>query len=80
MEGKTMTQPSYANLPSDDELLARPDVSFWLKDAIRDSARRDVVDAYRDAEVLTAVLLRRVDTALGRLGCTPKGGDRRQGE
>jgi hypothetical protein len=65
---------SYSGLPPEAELLADPCVSYWLKGAIRQTGQRDVVDAYNDALLLAAILLRRVDTALGRLGCTPKGG------
>lgn len=62
----------YSNLPSDAELLANPCVSYWLKNAIRDASNRDVVDAANDAELLYAVLIRRVDTALASLGCAHK--------
>jgi len=65
---------SYKGIPPEAELLADPCLSYWLKDAIRQAEQRDVVDAYNDALLLAAILLRRVDTALSRLGCTPKGG------
>jgi hypothetical protein len=65
---------SYKGLPEETKLLADPCLSYWLKAAIRQTERRDVVDAYNDALLLAAILLRRVDIALGRLGCTPKGG------
>jgi len=44
------------DLPSVNELLAAPDVSFWLKDALRSAIKRDPIDAANDAELLAAVL------------------------
>lgn len=71
---KRQASTTYAGLPSDAELLANPCTSFWLKDAIRESLNRDVCDAATDAEVLLAILTRRVDTALSNLGCARKTG------
>jgi hypothetical protein len=44
------------NTPTREELLARPDTSFWLKRALEESKRRDILDALSDAETLQAVL------------------------
>ena len=38
------------------QLINSPSTSFWLRDALLSSAKRDIVDALRDAETLTAVL------------------------
>lgn len=35
--------------------------SYWLKDAVEASASRDIVDALRDAEILTAILTRELE-------------------
>lgn len=56
---------NYPHLPSDSELLADPCVSYWLKDRMRETAQRDVLDAYYDALLLAKVLRRRLDVALG---------------
>ena len=52
----------------EDMLLSDPCLSYWLKQAIRDSRERDVVDAYHDAKLLSELLLERANTALGALG------------
>jgi hypothetical protein len=46
-------------------LLADPAASQWLKNALRTALERDAVDAANDAEVLYAVLDRRVSEVLG---------------
>lgn len=42
------------------ELLRSPGTSFWLRDAISSSMKRDPVDALSDAEVLLDLLKRRL--------------------
>ncbi|HFL7769811.1 TPA: hypothetical protein ACG47G_004354 [Pseudomonas aeruginosa] len=42
------------------DLLTSPGTSYWLRDAISSSMRRDPVDALSDAEVLLDVLRRRL--------------------
>ena len=68
------------DLPSDNELLNEPCVSFWFKKALRGLSDRDVVDAIRDVELLREVLLRRVNTALHNLGCERKASANPPGE
>ncbi len=41
------------------EILAAPDVSFWLKRALIEALKRDYVDAARDAEILAEILKHR---------------------
>ena len=57
---------------NEQAILDSPSVSFWLKDALRDSRRRDIVDAYYDAKLLTEILEQRVNSALGKLNCPKK--------
>jgi hypothetical protein len=45
-------------------LLADPAVSYWLKGQIRQSRDRDVLDALRDAELLSEVLRIRAEECL----------------
>jgi hypothetical protein len=47
-------------------LLSDPCVSFWLRDALLSALQRDPVDAANDAEVLFAVLNKRVVEVQGR--------------
>jgi hypothetical protein len=49
------------NFPSISEVLADPCASYWLKDALRSVAHRDIVDALNDAEALLAILQDRFD-------------------
>ena len=49
-------------VPSSAEVLASYSASAWLKDAINSAYNRDCVDALRDAEVLVAMLAKRVKT------------------
>ena len=51
-------------LPTVEELLASPCVSYWLKDALKTALNRDRVDASHDAELLAAVLGERTKKAL----------------
>lgn len=46
-------------------LLADPTISYWLKDQIRATDRRDVLDAYYDLEMLWEVVKQRAERALG---------------
>ncbi|MBI8852183.1 hypothetical protein CAZ10_08885 [Pseudomonas aeruginosa] len=43
-----------------EDLLTSPGTSYWLRDAINSSMKRDPVDALSDAEVLLDVLRRRL--------------------
>jgi hypothetical protein len=46
-------------------LMDDPSVSYWLKDQIRATDRRDVLDAYYDLEMLWEVVKQRAELALG---------------
>lgn len=50
-------------LPNIETVLADPSMSYWLKDALRASLSRDPVDAARDAELLSNLLISRADSA-----------------
>ncbi|RRS01140.1 hypothetical protein EIP75_21415 [Aquabacterium soli] len=50
--------------PSVDAILAAPDASKWLKDALRAALDRDPVDAANDAELLAQVLADRCNSLL----------------
>lgn len=54
------------NLPTIEELLNAPHVSFWLKNALREALKRDPVDAVKDAELLVLTLQRNVEETLAR--------------
>jgi hypothetical protein len=47
-------------LPTIDEVLADPSTSYWLRDAVIESGRCDLIDALRDAEILLEVCRARV--------------------
>jgi hypothetical protein len=49
-----------------DAVIARMDVSFWLKNAIVTSCQRDLVDAVNDAEMLASVLRDRLNRLQSR--------------
>lgn len=49
---------------TESEILHDPAASHWLKDQIKETAERDVVDALRDAEILVAVLDARYSKAV----------------
>ena len=51
----------------EDLLLTNSGISYWLKDAIKSSANRDVLDALYDAEMLVKVCQARCDAAGLRL-------------
>ena len=42
--------------PEQQRILDDPAASYWLKDAIRAAAERDIVDALGDAEILFLML------------------------
>lgn len=48
------------------QVLASPDVSYWLKDALRALLERDAVDATKDAELLAKLMSERLDGMLGQ--------------
>ena len=45
-----------------DVILANPSTSFWLKNAVETSLKRDAVDALVDAEALVQILKTRLET------------------
>ena len=47
--------------PTATELHADIATSFWLREALEESRRRDPADALRDAELLVAVLAERLN-------------------
>jgi hypothetical protein len=52
------------NTTREQSLLADPAVSYWLKGQIRQTRDRDVLDALRDAELLSEVLRTRAEECL----------------
>lgn len=52
---------SQCTLPTIENILSDPSISYWLKDALRTSLSRDPVDAASDAELLSGLLAARVD-------------------
>jgi hypothetical protein len=58
--------PKATGIPLCEELLTRNDVSYWLKNALRDALDRDPVDAVSDAELLAAALRQRAEAILLR--------------
>ena len=52
------------NTTLEQSLLADPAVSYWLKAQIRQTRDRDVLDALRDAELLSEVLRTRAEGCL----------------
>lgn len=58
-------------LPTPEQILSSPDVSDWLKQALRGSLTRDPVDVANEAELLAQVLSSRakliLEEALTRL-------------
>jgi hypothetical protein len=70
--GNEMTNPLYTGLPSDQDLVTEPSVSYWFKRALTELSERDIVDAIHDVDLLKAVLVRRIDTAMSNLGCYRK--------
>ncbi len=55
-----------ATLPKVSDILTDPCASYWLKDALKTAMRRDCVDAYYDAKLLSDMLKAYMDTCLGR--------------
>ena len=56
-------KPKY---PTAEDVAASPSTSYWLQDAIKAAIQRDPVDALGDAEILVAVLQRRLNLLTGR--------------
>jgi hypothetical protein len=52
-------------LPTINELLSDPSVSYWLKNALRALLKRDALDAVHDAELLAGVMRERLEN----MGC-----------
>lgn len=52
----------------EQDLLADPACSYWLRERLRDTRQRDPVDALRDAQLLVDVLEQRCQHALIRGG------------
>lgn len=48
-----------------EDLLGNPSTSYWLKEALTSALKRDIVDAARDAELLSETLRIRANEALG---------------
>ena len=53
------------------DIYTNPCISTWVKDSLRSAERRDIVDAYNDADLVCELLRQRVDGALKALGCLP---------
>jgi len=49
------------NGPTIEQLLESQSGSYWLKDALRASLKRDLLDAYYDAQLLADALKVRLD-------------------
>lgn len=47
-----------------DEILANPGVSNWVKDSLRSGMRRDILDAAKDAKLLSDLLSACADEAI----------------
>lgn len=41
---------------TENDLIADPSISYWLKEQLKNSAERDLLDAINDAEMLLSVL------------------------
>lgn len=52
-------------------MMADPATSEWVRQVLRTAMQRDCVDAANDAEVVAAVLARRVDAYLAGAGERP---------
>ncbi len=50
------------------EIYLDPAASYWLKVALAESLKRDIVDAVNDVEVLLEVLKERLKEVLGVVG------------
>ncbi|MFN9474512.1 hypothetical protein [Acidovorax sp.] len=55
-----------ASLPTCEELLQSCGTSFWLKGALQSALSRDPCDAAADADMLAAVLRKRMQRIQGR--------------
>lgn len=52
-------------MPNRTDTLRDPTASYWLKDALKASASRDILDACWDAERLAAILRAELNQVLG---------------
>lgn len=52
--------------PTVEDVLASPATSYWLKGAIEACLKRDPIDAWSDADLLTKLLHARMNKTLGR--------------
>ena len=52
------------NRPTIEQLIKSKSGSYWLKDALRASLGRDLLDAYYDAQLLADMLKVRLDSLL----------------
>jgi len=57
-----------ARIYSEEDVLNDPAISFWLKEQIKKTKNRDVLDSLRDAELLVSLLEQRCINA----GCIIK--------
>jgi len=46
---------------SEESIFSDPSTSYWLRQQIKDSEERDILDALKDAELLAAILQKRFD-------------------
>ena len=53
------------DMRTENEILNDPAMSYWLKDAIKKSEQRDIVDALNDAEFLVGYLRQKLDIIQG---------------
>ena len=56
-----------STLPTIEEVIADPGTSFWLKEALQVSLRRDPMDALNDASLLANLLTRHVEQIIARV-------------
>lgn len=54
-----------APLPTSEELMKSNSTSFWLKGALQSALSRDPCDAAADADLLAAVLRKRIEWIQG---------------
>lgn len=56
---------------TESEILNDPATSYWLKEQINAASNRDIVDVLDDAELLVAVLKKRLEKQLGKVSASP---------
>lgn len=66
----TIEGNSYADMKARIE--SEPEYSFWLREALLALEKRDVVDAWRDAEILAAAARKRMDEQLAETDLKPR--------